>query len=453
MRLRWVIVCLGMAALAGGCNDASKGTGGVAGTDGAITDTSGGDSTGTSDVADTAGAPEDGTVADTGPGPDGAVADVSDTGSGPGDTVDGSSGPDDATDAGPEDAGADVTDAAPGPDAGDAGAIDAGPEDTGSSCAADPTCTCVIDECAAGLGLPTETACGALGQNEACLGKLFALYQTGGCGAACGGISKSMWGAICDDADCAGIKTLLQQAGPLTTQCEDCACTPDCAGKTCGDDGCGGSCGACEAGKTCDAGACVATTMEPTTCSEVHGVIGCCTNGDVYWFENGGLQGGAGSCTDTTCGWDAANGFYACNFEGADPSGTYPIACFGENPSPDTCPVCSCAGKVCGDDGCGGSCGTCGADQKCSAAGQCVEKGALVCVAPDGCTDADPCTCVSCTTDSQCTLDDDCICPDCAADSFCSDPNNCNGDGQCDMFNEGCVCADCAAHPSCNPVP
>jgi hypothetical protein len=40
-------------------------------------------------------------------------------------------------------------------------------------------------------------------------------------------------------------------------------------------------------------------------------------------------------------------------------------------PPPGVTCTRNCAGKVCGDDGCGGSCGTCGAGQLC-AQGQCV---------------------------------------------------------------------------------
>ena len=43
----------------------------------------------------------------------------------------------------------------------------------------------------------------------------------------------------------------------------------------------------------------------------------------------------------------------------------------------------------------------------------------------------------------------DCVCPSCAADEFCSNPANCNGDNECDPYNEGCACADCADHPQC----
>jgi len=39
--------------------------------------------------------------------------------------------------------------------------------------------------------------------------------------------------------------------------------------------------------------------------------------------------------------------------------------------------VPACSGKVCGSDGCGGSCGTCGSGQSCNASGQCVDSSGL----------------------------------------------------------------------------
>jgi len=38
----------------------------------------------------------------------------------------------------------------------------------------------------------------------------------------------------------------------------------------------------------------------------------------------------------------------------------------------------ACAGKQCGGDGCGGTCGTCGAGTSCNASGQCISPGKLV---------------------------------------------------------------------------
>ncbi len=445
----------------------------------------------------------------------------------------------------------------------DTAGADTDDPDVGLGCGETPSCTCVLGECASSLGVPAELGCSALEGSPECIGALLAAYATQQCGEACGSASTTVWSVLCVAPECEAMLGALANFGLLGSNCEECSgCTPSCDGKACGPDGCGGSCGTCAEGSSCtDAGTCTPATI-PTTCADVHGTIGCCFDGDLFWFENGVLQGGAESCgalscgwdaadgyyackqagadpsgkypidcfgenpapetcpvcscegkkcgddgcggscgtcaegtsctdagtctpatTPTTCadvhgtigccfdgdlfyfengvlqggaescgavcGWDAAGGYYSCEFEGADPSGKYPIDCFGENPASETCPVCSCEGKNCGDDGCGGSCGTCGEGMKCGPEGQCADPGMLQCKLKTECAAVDACECVTCVSDGICNSQDDCICADCATDSFCSNAANCEGDGVCDMYNEGCVCSDCAKHPSC----
>jgi len=92
---------------------------------------------------------------------------------------------------------------------------------------------------------------------------------------------------------------------------------------------------------------------EPRPCGSVT-AQGCCAGGDVLYCERGALAkipcGGAG------CGWNAGQLVYGCGLSGEDPSGQVPAAC--------AC-VPQCAGKTCGDDGCGGTCGTCAGDGVC----------------------------------------------------------------------------------------
>lgn len=59
---------------------------------------------------------------------------------------------------------------------------------------------------------------------------------------------------------------------------------------------------------------------------------------------------------------------------------------------PDVCSP-SCVGKFCGDDGCGGSCGSCLADYSCSAAGQCEP------IPPSDACVAEPDVAILCTVD------------------------------------------------------
>ena len=90
---------------------------------------------------------------------------------------------------------------------------------------------------------------------------------------------------------------------------------------------------------------------------------------------------------------------YACTLGGTFPAG---CACTPQ-----------CAGKQCGSDGCGGSCGTCATNQTCAPSSQC--GCALACTGkqcgPDGCGGI----CGMCGAGSSCTTSGTCACtPNCA---------------------------------------
>ena len=135
-------------------------------------------------------------------------------------------------------------------------------------------------------------------------------------------------------------------------------CTPECVGKVCGPDGCGGSCGTCAGARLCEQGACVC----PEECS----------------------PSGKKECVDDTH-------YRTCGDLNSDD-------CLEWTTSPctegDTCHdegICdctpSCAGKECGDNGCGGSCGGCTNGKTC--------EGGL-------------CECAGSTDDDCNSVDDDC---------------------------------------------
>ncbi|MBM4394959.1 MAG: S8 family serine peptidase [Deltaproteobacteria bacterium] len=105
-------------------------------------------------------------------------------------------------------------------------------------------------------------------------------------------------------------------------------CVPSCAGKQCGDNGCGGLCGPLAEGETD------------------------CTGDTLNGCSGGKLVNVDCTASGKSCGL-AAGG---------------KSACVGGTP---TC-TAKCAGKQCGDDGCGGSCGACPGDHPtCTPAGQC----------------------------------------------------------------------------------
>ncbi len=160
------------------------------------------------------------------------------------------------------------------------------------------------------------------------------------------------------------------------------ACVAACTDRECGDDGCGGTCGACSDGKVCQAGACVCAAEDHKACCGMA----------VCWFDSCGAQGDQ----TAACLYGCLNG---------------------------KCQSCApqCAGKVCGDDGCGGDCGTCPAG-KCEALtwtpGQACVSGACVGnLTAKSCDDGKDCTtdfcdptagCSSTLQSGQCLIDGTC---------------------------------------------
>ncbi|MBT9555840.1 MAG: hypothetical protein IV100_07415 [Myxococcales bacterium] len=248
------------------------------------------------------------------------------------------------------------------------------------------------------------------------------------------------------------------------------ACVPSCQGKVCGDDGCGGSCGQCGGGTECTAAGQCAPTCGNGTCGADEDCVSCpgdcgCTGSDVCdptgfcapLDQCGGIT--AEGCCDlgtlatcaggqvvyspctSTCGWDPNGLKYACEFTGADPSGTHPIQC-------GTCTP-SCDGAQCGDDGCGGSCGTCGGGTECTPDRLCKP----------------PCGNGTCGQGESCsTCPEDCGCPNgqvCSPEGACQIIDNCGPIGEtgcCDSgrlryCNAGQIIEeDCAASCGWSPL-
>jgi MYXO-CTERM domain-containing protein len=213
-----------------------------------------------------------------------------------------------------------------------------------------------------------EPGCGGCGC-EACV-----IGQDDYCGnnswdAVCATACEELCGAdcpcipACDGKDCGA-----DGCGGVCGECEDglfctgagkCSddCFGSCSGKECGDDGCGESCGGCKSGQHCSEGQC-----QP----DCDGVPweGCCDGTSLSYCDGEDLV--VEDCEgNLACGWKGE--FYDCGTAGGDdPEGLFAISCEG---------YCEpkCGEKVCGPDGCGGSCGDCGEGDACLK-GECVES-------------------------------------------------------------------------------
>jgi hypothetical protein len=169
-------------------------------------------------------------------------------------------------------------------------------------------------------------------------------------------------------------------------------CTPACDNKECGSDGCGGSCGSCSDDEVCNQeGLCVPNCEECAPWQDcVDGVCedppsmgncpnggamlsadcqgaptdGCCSGEDGqdlyycgYWWDCPGIYEYClchVECASwSVCSYDSWGDDFSCLFPPAksDPQGN--LFCDWWPCEPD------CAGKECGSDGCGGSCGDC----------------------------------------------------------------------------------------------
>jgi hypothetical protein len=191
-------------------------------------------------------------------------------------------------------------------------------------------------------------------------------------------------------------------------------------------------------------------------------------DGPSYWYSHAAqffdvTTGSNGSCSGLMCkaaaGWDGPTGLGTPNAAALAGGGTCTPACTGKNcgddgcggscgscPSGETCSsggVCegggctpSCTGKTCGDDGCGGSCGSCPSGQTCGATGTCTGGGGTcdhpICSTGDALNGScDTCAGEICTADSYCcTTAWDSICVGEVA-SVCGQTCGGGGGGNC----------------------
>ena len=209
-----------------------------------------------------------------------------------------------------------------------------------------------------------------------------------------------------DDGVCTGQMCVAPAAGyggechPGGTTAEVCW-GPEwlCSSNQCGGETCEGFCGGqhpsgcycdeqCASEGDCCADVCEACSLscpEPTGCGDVTGA-GCCDGSELRYCDNKDELVTQG-CGTSGCGWDpsgGSSGWHDCGFSGEDPTHLYPLQC------PGTCTP-DCAGKSCGTDGCGGTCGACPPPtDMCSTQATC-QAGACVPGAPIDCDDGDTC--------------------------------------------------------------
>ena len=247
--------------------------------------------------------------------------------------------------------------------------------------------------CNCGCGVPDPDCASAATPVIGCLGANTPCKADGNCGTCAPGCS----GKVCGDDGCLG--SCGACIDPLFPQCQagKCvACTPSCQGSVCGDDGCGGSCGNCASDKVCTFGQCLAPPPAASCVNHCGGVApsGCACTADC-------------ATTDRCC-------------KDVDVCGC----------------IASCAGKVCGDDGCGATCGTCKSGQLCKA-GAC----AYPACSPATCNGHGNCNpnTVTCTCSDGYQGDYCDICPlgqvgfpncatPCSSDAGCDDKEPCTTD-------------------------
>lgn len=364
--------------------------------------------------------------------------------------------------------------------------------DTGedcSSCAKDCSCasgelcvsgTCnASKECGNGKCEPDKQEnCASCGRDCPCSTGQVCEGSSGTCRAACGdGTCDIGAGENCTSCaqDCACQKGQACTQGRCETSCgngkcdtaygEDCSnCPKDCAcpsGKECNAGSCGKDCGnnscqadqgedcstcakdcACKGDQVCNTGQCVdrcgngvCDQDKGENCSTCAKDCACPT----------GLSCGSGTCQtpcgDGTCQADKGENCTTCAKDCACEGGK---SCVGGSCS---CQL-NCDGKSCGDDGCGGSCGTCSGRTTCNA-GKCECK--------HECDKQGESSCLGTTKYQRCDLDSQgcrvnksfsCLGGrECQNGSCCS--SSCAGK-QCGDDGCGGSCGSCSARASCN---
>ncbi|MCK5803167.1 MAG: hypothetical protein KAI66_10060 [Lentisphaeria bacterium] len=333
----------------------------------------------------------------------------------------------------------------------------------GDNCQADSTCTnnvCTCDH------LACASDCCAWGEvchNNSCCMPNCTGRECGSdsCGSSCGnctltGETCNVSGICvcdsshenCDNNDANGCECDISG----TNVCHNNACcTPNCAGKECGSDGCGGSCGTCTlTGETCNSSGLCVCDFNHEDCDGVSANgCECDVSGTNICYNNAcctpncsgrecGTDGCGGSCGSCGANEECTAGTCECEASHADCDNNGSCECDVSGPNichNNTCCTPNCSGRECGTDGCGGSCGNCESGETCNGSGICV------CDATHADCDSDG----SCECDTSGTN----VCHN----NACCTPATC-GANNCNTINDGCggtmECGGCDAGETCN---
>ncbi len=182
---------------------------------------------------------------------------------------------------------------------------------------------------------------------------------------------------------------------------------------------------ACGAGTVADGGVCYPANGGPDATADEVGGLDASDSGEVADALVGDIPCQP-NCAGKQCGDDGCGG--TC---GACASAAAPI-CNSIGVCVASC-TAECTGKTCGDDGCGGVCGMCGTDSGCSSIGQCVPKAWTCNALYFGAGDACDCACGG--------YDPDCKDPE-APLAGCGSLQKCDAAGKCvDKNPAGWTCA------------
>jgi hypothetical protein len=261
---------------------------------------------------------------------------------------------------------------------------------------------------------------------------------------------------------------------------DECVCTPDCDGKECGADGCGGKCGECDEGSSCDPFKFICALDDCALCESF------CQEGDTicngekvsYCIDVNADKQGCVECWKFDEDAEPCPGNQTCDSDSDKCVCDGGVAACGEVCCDDgevcnsgkECCAPDCDGKVCGGDGCGGSCGTCAEAEFCNG-GVCETKcvsdcdygGETKCDGKFGYTSCDlvpgQADCYKEAGPFGCGESEECVGGECqcipsCGTKVCGD-DGCGGScGQCDALNfevcspaGKCVC-DCAGQPT-----